>query len=87
LLRLHVQPRASKTKLVGLHGDRLKIAVASPPVDGKANKEIVNYLAKSLGIPQKGLVLKSGEQSRQKVIAILVLDEGEVRSAIEQYIE
>jgi len=86
LLRLHVQPRASKTKLVGLHGDRLKIAVASPPVDGKANKEIVKYLAKSLGIPQKGLVLKSGEQSRQKVIAILVLDEGEVRSAIEQYI-
>lgn len=70
VLRLHAQPGAKRTSVVGLYGDKLKIAVATPPVDGKANQAIIAFLAKTLGISKSKLTLISGETSREKRIRI-----------------
>lgn len=70
ILRLHAQPGAKRTSVVGLYGDRLKIAVATPPVDGKANQAIIAFLAKTLGLSKSKLTLISGETSREKRIRI-----------------
>jgi len=69
-IRIHIQPRASKTEIVGLHGEALKIRIASPPVDGQANAELSRFLARQLGIPQQCVQLISGGSSRQKRVLI-----------------
>lgn len=66
LLKLHVQPGASKTEVAGLHGDALKVRVQAPPVDGKANQALVGFLAEIFQIPKKQVHLLSGETGRQK---------------------
>ncbi len=66
IIRLHVQPRASRDRISGIHGDRLKIHVQAPPVDMKANRACQKLLSKILKIPKSRLVLKSGTSSRQK---------------------
>lgn len=83
LLRLHVQPKASISRIVGLHDGCLKLAVASPPVDGKANKEVLRFLAGLLGVPRRDLRLKYGAQSRKKQVAVSSLSENEVRLLLE----
>jgi len=71
-LTLHVQPGAKKTEIVGLHGDALKIRLAAPPVDGKANAALMAYIADRLGIAKSSIQLKSGQTSRRKVLEISV---------------
>lgn len=66
LLDLHVQPRASKNELQGLHGGRVKIRVTASPVDGKANEEIARYLSELFGISRRQVDLVSGQTSRIK---------------------
>jgi uncharacterized protein (TIGR00251 family) len=70
LLCLHVQPGARRTSIVGAHGQRLKIALHAPPVDGKANEELLRYLADQAGLRRSQLRLISGLASREKSIAI-----------------
>lgn len=70
VLRLHAQPGAKRTSVVGLYGDKLKIAIATPPVDGKANQAIIAFLAKTLGVSKSKISLISGETSREKRIRI-----------------
>ena len=69
-LSLHVQPGAKKSECVGLHGEALKIRLAAPPVDGKANEALLRFLAQRLAIPRQQISLKSGQTSRQKVVEI-----------------
>jgi uncharacterized protein len=69
-IRIYIQPRASKTEIVGLHGEALKIRVASPPVDGQANAELCRFLARHVGVPRQYVQLKSGVSSRQKRVFI-----------------
>lgn len=69
-LSLHIQPGAKKTAVAGPHGEALKIRLAAPPVDGKANAALLAYLAETLGVPKSATRLKSGETSRQKVVAV-----------------
>nr|WP_321465538.1 DUF167 domain-containing protein [uncultured Desulfobulbus sp.] len=73
-LRLHVQPRASSNALSGLQGDMLKLRLTTPPVDGKANKAVIAFLAKLFHLPKSAFVLKSGHQSRNKIIVIQGID-------------
>lgn len=84
LIRLHVQPKASKSRIVGLHDGCLKLAVAAPPIDGKANAEVVKCLANILGVPVRDVTVKSGAQSRKKLIVVKALDASEVRAVIEK---
>ena len=74
VLRLLVVPGASRTEVVGLHGDRLKVRVAAPPEKGAANRELLAFLARRLGVPKKALQLNLGAASREKVVAVLGLD-------------
>ncbi len=67
---MYVQPRASKTEVVGRHGDAIKIRVKAPPVDGAANEELIRFLAKRFKVPRKAVELVSGSSSRHKQIAI-----------------
>lgn len=70
LFNIYVQPRSSKNMIVGLHGDRLKIKVAAPPVDGAANKACLKLLAKSLSLSASALEIKTGHNSRAKTILL-----------------
>jgi len=71
LLHCHVQPKASRDALVGLYGERLKIQISAPPVDGKANKYLLQYIAKEFGVAKARVSLIRGESSRQKTLAIV----------------
>ncbi len=70
-LSLHIQPGAKKTEIAGLHGNTLKIRLAAPPVDGKANECLVAFLAKELEVPQAQVELASGATSRRKRLRII----------------
>lgn len=74
-LTLHVQPGAKKTEVAGLHGDALKIRLAAPPVDGKANAALIGFVADRLGLPKSAVSLKSGQTSRRKVLEVLAAPE------------
>lgn len=69
-LTLHLQPGAKKTEIAGLHGDALKIRLAAPPVDGKANAALIDFIAHTLKLPKAAVTLKSGQTSRRKVLEI-----------------
>jgi hypothetical protein len=69
-LTLHIQPGAKKTEFAGLHGDALKIRLAAPPVDGKANEALIRFIAETLGLTKSNVDLKSGQTSRRKVLEI-----------------
>lgn len=69
-LALHVQPGARRTAIIGVHGDALKIAVSAPPVDGKANEAICEFVAEVLGVRAQAVQLVAGATSRRKVLSI-----------------
>lgn len=66
LLDIHVQPRAAKNEIAGFFGDRLKIRIAAPPVDGKANQRIIEFLAETFAVAKRDIVLLAGETGRDK---------------------
>ncbi len=66
LLAVYVQPRSSKTEIVGIYGDRLKIRITAPPVDNKANQALIKFLAKIFAVPKSHITLLSGETNREK---------------------
>jgi len=69
-LTLHIQPGAKKTEFAGLHGEALKIRLAAPPVDGKANEALLRFIAEVLHLPKSAVTLKSGQTSRHKVLEV-----------------
>ncbi|MDL2285927.1 DUF167 domain-containing protein [Desulfococcaceae bacterium OttesenSCG-928-F15] len=69
-IALHVQPKASKSEITGLHGNALKLRIKAPPVDGAANEACLKFLAKLLKRPVSSLVLVSGQSSRQKQVLV-----------------
>ncbi len=78
----HIQPRASKTEVVGRHGDAIKIRVKAPPVDGAANEELIRFLAKRFKVPRRLVKLVSGSSSRQKQIAIQGMTPNEIMESL-----
>ena len=70
-LTLHIQPGAKKTEVAGLYGDALKIRLAAPPVDGKANAAVIEFVAARLGLARSAVSLKSGQTSRRKVLSVI----------------
>jgi len=69
--RLRVQPRATSNGFAGLLGDRLKLRVQSPPVDGKANEAVCRFLADAFGVPLARVELMAGAGSRDKLVRIV----------------
>lgn len=69
-LAVHVQPKARRDEIVGPHGDRLKIRITAPPVDGKANAHLIRYLADCFGVPAGSVELLAGSSGRDKRLRI-----------------
>ena len=70
VLDCHLQPKASKDEFAGLHGERLKIRLTAPPVEGKANAHLLAFLGKAFGVAKSLVALESGELNRQKRVRI-----------------
>ncbi len=70
LLDLHIQPRSKQNEIAGLYGERLRIRIKSPPVDGKANKTLLSFLAAEFGVRLSKTEIISGKQSHNKCIAL-----------------
>ena len=82
-LRVHVQPRASKSELVGWREGSLAVRLTAPPVEGAANKACRDFLAEALGVRRADVELVSGDKSREKRFRIHGLDEAELRRRID----
>lgn len=82
LLRVRVQPRASRNRFEGVHGDQLRIRLAAPPVAGAANAACVAFLAKCLGIRRSQVRLEAGEKSRDKLIYVTGISLTEVATLL-----
>ncbi len=65
-----VQPRASRTRVVGEHDGRLKIQLAAPPVDGEANAALVAFLADALGVRKADVTIERGDTGRRKTVRV-----------------
>jgi uncharacterized protein (TIGR00251 family) len=70
VLQLKVQPKASRDEFATPHGDRFRVRITAPPVDGKANDHLTRFLAKSFGVPRGSVSLLRGESSRDKTFRI-----------------
>ena len=70
VLRLRVQPRASRTEIAGRHGDAIRIRLAAPPVDGAANDALIRFLAERLGVPRAAVTIVAGGGGRDKIVGV-----------------
>ena len=70
-IKIKVEPRSSKSGIVGPYGDALKVKLTSPPVEGKANKELIEVLAKAFGVAKKDVEIISGQSSKNKIVKLL----------------
>ncbi|MDR3352675.1 MAG: DUF167 domain-containing protein [Zoogloeaceae bacterium] len=74
VLQLHIQPGAKRSEIAGRHGEALKIRLAAPPVEGKANAALIAFLADRLGLPRASIQLCGGASSRRKTVRIKGID-------------
>ena len=84
LLRLHVQPGAGRTVVVGRHGDALKVRVAAPPEGGRANEACVELVATTLGIKPAAVELVGGDSSRSKRVRITGVEAEDLTRLLEE---
>lgn len=83
VISVRAQPRSSKSGIDGLLGDAVKVRIKSAPVDGKANRELVETLADAFGLPKSRVVFKSGETSKTKRVLLAGLTSAEVAVVVE----
>jgi uncharacterized protein (TIGR00251 family) len=69
-VKIKVEPRSSRAGVVGPYGDALKVKLTSPPVEGRANKELIGVLAEEFGIPKKDIEIISGQSSKNKIVRL-----------------
>ena len=77
---VHVQPRASRSEIIGQHGAALKVRLQAPPVDGAANEALVDLLAESLGVSRRSVRVVAGATSRMKTVEVDGTTEAAVRA-------
>jgi len=70
ILTLHIQPNAKRSGIAGLHGDALKVRIAAPPAQNRANEALIDFLAEILGVPRSAVVIRRGATGRRKVVEI-----------------
>lgn len=81
-LEVLVQPRASRTRVVGVHDGRLKVQLAAPPVDGEANAALVAFLAGALGVRRADVTITRGETGRRKTVRVAGTTAAQVEGAL-----
>ncbi len=82
ILKVKVEPRSSRSSIVGMYGDSLKVKLTSSPVEGKANKALIKFLAKVLGVRKNRIEIVAGEKSLDKIVAIHDMSAREVQERI-----
>lgn len=70
ILVAHVQPGAKRSEISGLHGDAIKIRLAAPPIDGRANDALLRFIAELFEVPLRNVELLRGAQSRHKMLRV-----------------
>ena len=70
ILSVHVQPRSREDRVMGVHGDALKIKISSPPVDGQANQHLCAYLAKLCSVSKSAVRIEAGDAARRKRVRL-----------------
>jgi Uncharacterized conserved protein len=70
IVAVHAQPGAKRSEISGLHGERLKVRIAAPPLEGRANEALIEFLAQRLGLPRSKLRVLKGLQGRAKLVEI-----------------
>lgn len=73
ILQVYIQPGAAKTEIVGIHDMRLKIKVAAPPIEEKANKVLCAFLAREFDVPKSNVCVSKGKLSRNKTIEVILI--------------
>jgi len=87
-LPVRVMPRASSNEIVGIMSDNtVKIKLTAPPVEGKANQQLIKFLAEVLRVPKSSVNIVAGESGRDKLVSILDMDTEEVQQKILEYIK
>jgi len=81
-LSVWAQPGASRDRIAGLHGDRLKVAVSAPPEKGRANKAVEAVIAGALGVRKSAVKVVAGEISRDKIVEVEGVDEARARALL-----
>lgn len=81
-IRVRVQPKASREGVIGEVEGRVRIALTAPPVDGAANAALVAFMAKTLGLPKRGVEITAGTRGREKTIRVDGLRLNEVRAKL-----
>ena len=82
ILNVRAQPRSSRSGIDGILGDAVKVRIRCAPVDGKANKELIETLADAFGLPKSAVVFKSGETSKTKRILLRGLTTAQVAAVV-----
>ena len=77
LIRVHVQPKARREQIIGMHGGRIKLAVTEPPDQGKANEAVVRLIAATLNLAASRVELLRGDTSRQKDLRVRNIEANE----------
>lgn len=83
LVLVHLQPRASRNEIAGIHGDRLKIRLTAPPVDSKANEALCKFLAEKLGVSKSSVRIVKGEKLRKKDVLVEGISVDDVQLKLE----
>ena len=81
-IAVRVQPRASRDRIVGAHGGALKVQVTAPPVEGEANRALVDLLADWLAVPRRSVTVVRGQTGRDKLIDVASADPEALADAI-----
>jgi uncharacterized protein len=76
--RVKVHPRAKRSRLAGKLGEEWKLEITAPPVDGKANKAVIEFFAEALGVPRSSVRISAGEHSQHKVLEIPGVTEADI---------
>jgi len=79
---VHVQPRASRSEITGLHGESMKVRLEAPPVEGAANAALIELLADALGVSRRNVQIVGGQRSRSKVVEVVGIGAESVRRLV-----
>lgn len=81
---MHVSPGAVSSEMCGIHGGAIKVRLAAPPVDGRANEALVAFMATSLGVPGRDVTIVRGSSGRRKLVDVQGVDVGTVERWLKQ---
>ena len=82
ILPVRVHPGAKCNAMTGVHDGAVKISLTTPPTDGRANKALIAFLAKQLGVPRSGIILLTGATSRSKTLRVAGKSAADVQAAL-----